>query len=511
MAMREHEQIEQLEAYWTDLERDPAAAPPAGLDADLAQTAQRLVSRLRPPEPGTAFVAQLGRQLKAQAAEMSRPANPAPVHSPCWLQWLRRLVRLASPIRLAAAVAVVAAVIAASLAITRPQPVNAQVIIQKAQAAVTSPAAGGVRSFVLTEVSRYRLINERLDTGGGDAAGEQIISETRRWYRAPDRYRSETEQRALQPDGTEVRRFSLLHLNDGRDVWLYYPDEQRAVVNRPSPGTGVVSPEVSPFGQGVSDLNALLQEASTCYEPTVTGNATVAGRSTYVIDLGATRCLAGPGGTGGRRVIWVDQETFFVLKQELYSVEGERLIWQSEVTSVRYNAPADEALFTFTPPPGTDVLDGRNKALPTLPTSTPAPALPPPTPMPTPTFRVLRPTWLPEPMTVHQEMEGNTFTLGFEPQTDADLQGWLTLRQTPLELTSGDTRPAIGRGIVTNLQVTTDEIGGHTVTVTYAGEGCIIYTWDAAGLRLSLSNVYDLQGQPRYTCEQMRRIVESVR
>lgn len=157
------------------------------------------------------------------------------------------------------------------------------------------------------------------------------------------------------------------------------------------------------------------------------------------------------------------------------------------------------------------MLDGRNKALPTLPTSTPAPALPPPTPMPTPTFRVLRPTWLPEPMTVHQEMEGNTFTLGFEPQTDADLQGWLTLRQTPLELTSGDTRPAIGRGIVTNLQVTTDEIGGHTVTVTYAGEGCIIYTWDAAGLRLSLSNVYDLQGQPRYTCEQMRRIVESVR
>jgi len=47
--------------------------------------------------------------------------------------------------------------------------------------------------------------------------------------------------------------------------------------------------------------------------------------------------------------------------------------------------------------------------------------------------------------------------------------------------------------------------------VTYAGEGCIIYTWDAAGLRLSLSNIYDWQGQPHYTCKQMRKIVESVR
>lgn len=32
-----------------------------------------------------------------------------------------------------------------------------------------------------------------------------------------------------------------------------------------------------------------------------------------------------------------------------------------------------------------------------------------------------------------------------------------------------------------------------------------------AGLRLTLSNIYDPQGQLRYSCEQMRRIVESVR
>ncbi len=683
MAVREHEQIGELEAYWLALERDPAAVPPAGLDVDLAQTAQRLVSCLRPPEPGTAFVAQLGRQLQAQAAEISPPANPAPAHNCGWSQWLGSLVRSASPVRLATAMAVVAVLVAASFAVTRPQPVNAQVIIQKAQAAATSPATGGVRSFVLTEISRYRLVNGRLDTGGSDGAGDEIISETRRWYQAPDRYRSETEQSALQPDGTQVRRFSLLHVNDGRDVWLYYPDEQRAVVNRPALGAGGVSPEVSPFGQGVGDLNALLEEASTCYEPKVTGNATVAGRLTYVVDLGPTRCPASSGDTGGRRVLWVDQGTFFVLKQELYSTEGDRLIWQSEATSVQYNVPVDGALFSFTPPAGTSVLDGRNQALPTLlpstpapgssptagPTAdaqqaallaaleplaqeadyplfvpghipaglvprlpklqpqeaggdqlwieympagkveqdtmptlrileqrptyeslvtgrngavpvaieaatawvredfradkggtdsrvlvlrdgtlvtvrsdvlaaedlleiasslqavpgghaplpepqpptgaempaepTPAPVLPSPTPMPTPTFRVLRPTWLPEPMTVHERVQGNIVTLGFDPQPGDGLHDVLALYEMPLSLTSG--------GGSDNLQATREQIGEYMVTVTRDERGCGFYAWDTAGLRLTLSNVYDLQGQPRYTCEQMRKIVESVR
>jgi hypothetical protein len=38
---------------------------------------------------------------------------------------------------------------------------------------------------------------------------------------------------------------------------------------------------------------------------------------------------------------------------------------------------------------------------------TPAAAVPPPTPMPTPSFAVLRPAWLPEEMTVREQVTGD--------------------------------------------------------------------------------------------------------
>lgn len=374
MAMHEHEQAERLEAYWAALERDPAATPPAGLDVDLAQTAQRLVNGLRPPEPGPAFVSQLRRQLQAQTAELPCPGDPAPTHRSGWWQRLGQLVHSPGPVRLAVATLVVAALVAASFAIRRPQPVSAQAIIQKAQAAATSPAVGGVQSFVLTKVCRFRLANGRLDPGGSDSESEEIVSVTRRWYRAPDRLRSEHEQRALLPDGTEVPRSSWLHINDGRDVWLYYPNENRVTVNRPSPDQ-MLKGDTSALDMGAGDLNALLQEVSTCYNnPKITGNATVAGRSTYVIDLGPSLCPVGPRDMSGRRVIWVDEETFFILKQEQYSKAGDRLIWQSEVTSLQYNVAVADAVFTFTPPAGASMLDERHQA---LPTPVPGSSLPP--------------------------------------------------------------------------------------------------------------------------------------
>src|SRR5688500_6663173 len=61
-----------------------------------------------------------------------------------------------------------------------------------------------------------------------------------------------------------------------------------------------------------------------CYTPTFAGKERVAGRETYVIDLGSNRCAVQPsgGGPGGAPVyfimptrLWIDVETFSVVRQ----------------------------------------------------------------------------------------------------------------------------------------------------------------------------------------------------
>lgn len=76
-------QADLLAAYKDALARDPAAAPPAGLDPALASTAQRLRQSLRPPEPEPAFVSTLERQLRAAAARM-RDGTSAPMARHRW-------------------------------------------------------------------------------------------------------------------------------------------------------------------------------------------------------------------------------------------------------------------------------------------------------------------------------------------------------------------------------------------------------------------------------------------
>jgi hypothetical protein len=139
-------------------------------------------------------------------------------------------------------------------------------------------------------------------------------------------------------------------------------------------------------------------------------------------------------------------------------------------------------------------------ANPTLPT----PAAPTTaTPIPTPAFNVLRPTWLPEPMTVTEQVDGQIITLGFDPHPADAPHMVMTLSEMPKSL--------ITPGGTPDPQAKQETIGGYDVTVIYRGKNCTMFDWDQGEVHLTLTNTYDPPGQVRYTCEQMRQIITSIR
>lgn len=368
MREREEQQAELLDRYWLALERDPGALPPAELDPELAATAQQLVRNLRPPVPKMAFAARLGERLATEAATVTRQPNgraPAGV-----IRW-RRLHLIDHPSRwwslAGLATAAVLVLVFAGLAtwMLRPQTVSAQELLDKARAAAADAVAGGVRSFVLTEVTLSHP-TARLKAEAGYTSEEQLRTETTRWYEAPNRWRIESKGTALGSDGQELpgKGWQRTTVSDGTDVWSYDVLRNAVQVNRLEPtmdGKG----GVARFGQAASDLDTVLQRASTCGTPALKGSEPVAGRPAYVIDLGSSTCpSASAPEMNGPRVIWIDKETFFVLKVVQYSGLDGQLLSTTEVTSVQYNVPGDPARFTFTPPAGATVQDLRPKPAP---------------------------------------------------------------------------------------------------------------------------------------------------
>lgn len=123
--------------------------------------------------------------------------------------------------------------------------------------------------------------------------------------------------------------------------------------------------------------------ASPCFpRPTLKGEATVAGRETYVIDLGPDHCeedangklrvSAVPRDLPYTVTVWVDKETRVFLKQERYNGNGV-LTMRNEMLLIEYNVPISDSTFVFTPPPGVRVVDISRK----FPTPTPTPTLNP--------------------------------------------------------------------------------------------------------------------------------------
>lgn len=348
---RERLQADLLEQYWAQVTADPTAPPPEGLDPHMAELARALAAQHMAPGARPAAAADLRRRLDAQAAELARRRRS---WRPAW----PGLPALGMGVRLALAVLLAVLAIGVYAVVSRPAPVSALEVLQKAQASAGAPESGGVRSFVLRQTSREW---PATPARGGVT---EIVIDSRRWYGGPGHWRVVSERVLRGADGAELGRQTSLEVADGTDLWRF--DSQANVVTVDAlTGHEDSTGSVSAYGQGLAGLQELLAQADRCFDPTVTGRETVAGRAVYRIDLGPNRCpIAGAPEFGGRQVLWVDQETAFILRYERYLPGSDKLAESMEVAEVQYNGVLGGDLFTFTPPAGSQVVDNRPKPAP---------------------------------------------------------------------------------------------------------------------------------------------------
>lgn len=343
----EQQQADRVDAVYKAWLAGGAALPDDELDPALAATAERVAQRLAAPGPDPEFGAALRDRLQAAAAQ------PRPTE--------RRFVFSARPWRVAAALAL-AALLGVYLLSLRPAPVSAQEIVRRAGAALASPAAAGLQSYFLVEQSTLWAWRN------GDAAGEPPIQsrgEMRRWFQAPNRWRMELQGQFYAANGQPAGNgsWNSITVSDGSSQYDYDAAANTVSINV------AAADQPGAESSGASSLAQLFERMATCYRPQVSGSAEVAGQPVYVVDLGPTLCpSASAPEANGREVIWVDKNTFFVLKHELHSTKGDQLLLRREVTEVQYNPALDAALFIFTPPAGARVVDYRPQALSTAAT-----------------------------------------------------------------------------------------------------------------------------------------------
>ncbi len=653
-------QAELLEEYWGALKRDAALPPPppAGLDLQLASLARRLQYHLGAPEPDAGFALQLGHRLQAEIARRDGPttALPGKARAVGRVRWAPALILLFGDhrrLRLPAAVAIGLAVLALLLAgaglwAGRPAQVSARELVEKAGRAVQNVTASNIHSFEMTEVQT-------------EASGARV--ETHLWFSEPDKWRIEairtSPSSTSSPATMRGQQGYLPHrwvvVADGHTIWRYDPDSRVVEVAAGSLGPSALSMASGPDGSGTAteSLHRILQGAAACYSPVLAGEERVAGRQAYVVRLGASKCAsASMPESNGPATVWLDKDTFFVLKSTIQDPESGQVVLSTEVTGIRYNLTLAGDLFTFTPPTGTvvrseggspgpgpetsptatsaspttaplslaevrgrvtfpvfvptyvpaglvpqppvwtggagdtveinyvraggpvvlQVLNGpagccldadprKAGRILTLPDGTPAhlfgyilwwhqdgtylaltapdlpadelvkiaasmsdtadTALPQPpaetgTPAqgtatpPPPGFRVLRPDRLPEPLAVREEHlqdpTGSVYVIlhfDLRPTNGIALPDALTLLERPQQRQGGPD--------VADPQAVLEVIAGRKVAVTRRGEACTAFDWVQDGVLLSLTNSYDPSGQVRYSCEQMRTVVESVR
>lgn len=366
MSNREQQPAELLDQYWEALRSDVAATPPDELDPEIAIIVKRLERHLRPPDPDDAFAGQLRRRLEVQAANLAATRRGQLSAGPRRRLPLRfGLPRQGWPlVGLAAAAALLLALVGVTLWASRPQPVSAQEILDRAHATATDVEVAGVRSFEMVETTVYRGIWTTV--GQTTPRAEETRSERHVWFKAPNHWRYEV---TLPPSsGQRPAPMRRVTVADGQTVWTYDSEQNVAQITADElggPGKGGIWLYGNLNGQSDVALADILKEVRNCYDPIVAGEDLVAGRQTYVVNLGATKCpSASAAETNGPQTIWVDKETFFVLRSEIRDASGQRVISANEVTNIRYDVDLSDEVFTFSPPPGALVHDNRPKPAP---------------------------------------------------------------------------------------------------------------------------------------------------
>lgn len=341
MSAQNERMAELLEHYLNELETDPNAQAPEGLDPQMIDFIQRMNAHFDAPEPNPAFVASLGETLDREATRLARTADTSKP-APRGVSWLPRW----SFIGVGLALVIVLGVLA--FLATRPPSVSAQELLEHARSAAGDLNSVGVKSFEMTQTSFDLLVDDPNTPPSRSSKGE-----TKTWYVGPTRWRIETKSQA-----SNEPPYHALTVSDGQAQWDYNAND--ATVNVQT------ADEHSFPSPSVLSLDFLSQDMSNCYDPKVVGEETIAGRAAYKVYLGPAKCRsASIWWLNGPHTIWLDKETFFVLKSEILAENSDQISSQVLVTNIQYNLDLPADLFTFTPPADAKINDMRPKPAPT--------------------------------------------------------------------------------------------------------------------------------------------------
>jgi len=320
-----------------------------------------------PPGARDTYLAQLRRDA-ARALPAPASANRDTVTIPrASRAHNRRPLRWGQgSIRLTVAASLILAVLGGAFWwVVRPQSVSAAQVLQKAAVAASDPAALGVRSF------HYRYDRNDPAHADGTYNGNFPLEEV--WGSLPNRWRIE-EYPATPPNPRGLGGDNGSG-SDGTTEWSYATYRRQLDVRigaLPADATTPV-PVVLTVADGAVEPGTMASYLRDCFHPTLAGNATVAGRPAYVLDLGPSSCPVGftysgtgtvaplpptPAAQQGKHLLWIDTQTYFQLKSEWYKPDG-TLEVRRAVAMIEYNITIPDGIFTYTPPLDAQVTDVR--------------------------------------------------------------------------------------------------------------------------------------------------------
>jgi len=143
--------------------------------------------------------------------------------------------------------------------------------------------------------------------------------------------------RFVEPSGDRI-------VSDGASVWVYLPSS--------APGQ-VIKRSVKDAGALPLDVTGeFLTDPRTRYNITAGGTGSVSGHATHALQLVPK---AGAEKLFDRATIWVDDDDGLIRQFEVLEPSG--VTRRVRITALEPNAAVDRSAFSFTPPPGTRVVE----------------------------------------------------------------------------------------------------------------------------------------------------------
>lgn len=336
MNPRDEQMADLLEQYLNALDSNPHAEQPPDLDPQLLEVAHKMDTHFNARAPSPEFVASLREQLGREAAIIHDSKRKRG----------RGFFALSRWSYVGIGAAVVLALGALILYATRPTPASADMVLTRASSVANNLAASGVRTFQLESESEQIIVGDAQQPIAGISNNT-----TKMAYLSPTRWRV---QGTTTANGETLE---TLAVSDGATLWTYDAYDKIALADVAT-GEGLPLPNVG-------SLDLLREDWSNCYSPQIVGEEEVAGRPAYRVDLGENKCRsASLFMFDGTRTLWIDKETFFVLRDIFLGKDGKQNLGTYTVRNIEYNVELPDSLFEYTPPPGARVTDNRPKPAP---------------------------------------------------------------------------------------------------------------------------------------------------